>query len=101
MSPPHPARLFVTRYQIENVNTTITCSDEVAFRCLGVVHPVTHAVGNTFKRVFLIATSIIVFKSKLTPLAAFGSFMAIAGVLLYSLTKEWCAKQEALKAQSK
>lgn len=64
------------------------------------MHPVTHAVGNTFKRVFLIATSIIVFKSKLTPLAAVGSFMAIAGVLLYSLTKEWCAKQEAIKAQS-
>ncbi|CAN0129178.1 unnamed protein product [Scytosiphon promiscuus] len=74
--------------------------NEVAFRCLGVVHPVTHAVGNTFKRVFLIATSIIVFKSKLTPLAAVGSFMAIAGVLLYSLTKEWCAKQDAIKAQA-
>lgn len=72
----------------------------MAFRCLGVVHPVTHAVGNTFKRVFLIATSIIVFKSKLTPLAAMGSFMAIAGVLLYSLTKEWCAKQDAIKAQA-
>eukprot|EP00752_Nemacystus_decipiens_P001588 g1549.t1 len=74
--------------------------NEVAFRCLGVVHPVTHAVGNTFKRVFLIATSIIVFKSKLTPLAAVGSIMAIGGVLLYSLTKEWCAKQDAIKAQA-
>eukprot|EP00903_Cladosiphon_okamuranus_P013807 g12850.t1 len=74
--------------------------NEVAFRCLGVVHPVTHAVGNTFKRVFLIATSIIVFKSKLTPLAAVGSVMAIGGVLLYSLTKEWCAKQDAIKAQA-
>eukprot|EP00904_Undaria_pinnatifida_P006014 jgi/Undpi1/2542/HiC_scaffold_13.g05921.m1 len=69
--------------------------NEVAFRCLGVVHPVTHAVGNTFKRVFLIATSIIVFKSKLTPMAAFGSFMAIAGVLMYSLAKEWTAKNAA------
>lgn len=67
----------------------------MAFRCLGVVHPVTHAVGNTFKRVFLIATSIIVFGSKLTPMAAFGSFMAIAGVLCYSLAKEYSQKHAA------
>lgn len=80
--------------------TVNVVADEVAFRCLGVVHPVTHAVGNTFKRVFLIATSIIVFGSKLTPMAAFGSFMAIAGVLLYSLTKEWTQKQAARKAHA-
>lgn len=75
-------------------------ADEVAFRCLNVVHPVTHAVGNTFKRVFLIATSIIYYKTKLTPLAALGSFMAIAGVLMYSLAKEYSAKSAATKANA-
>jgi len=52
------------------------------------VHPVTYAVGSTFKRIFLIATSIAIFKSMLTPLAAAGSFIAIVGVLLYNLAKE-------------
>ncbi|CAM9762138.1 unnamed protein product, partial [Sphacelaria rigidula] len=35
--------------------------NEVAFYCLNAIHPVTHAVANTLKRVFLIATSIVVF----------------------------------------
>ncbi|CAM9382710.1 unnamed protein product [Choristocarpus tenellus] len=67
--------------------------NEVAFRCLDVVHPVTHAVGNTFKRVFLIATSIIFFKTSLTPMSFFGSVLAIGGVLLYSLAKEASVKK--------
>lgn len=96
---PNPLPLYASPKRNETPRTMARV-DEVAFRCLGVVHPVTHAVGNTFKRVFLIATSIIVFKSKLTPLAAVGSFMAIAGVLLYSLAKEWTTKNAAIKAQA-
>lgn len=61
---------------------------EVAFYCLNAIHPVTHAVANTLKRVFLIATSIIVFGHELTPVGAAGSGVAIAGVLLYSLARQ-------------
>lgn len=61
---------------------------EVAFYCLDAIHPVTHAVANTVKRVFLIAVSILVFGHKLTPLGSIGSAVAIAGVLLYSLAKQ-------------
>lgn len=52
------------------------------------IHPVTHAVANTLKRVFLIAVSIIMFGHKLTPLGSVGSAVAIVGVLLYSLAKQ-------------
>lgn len=73
----------------------------MAFRCLHVVHPVTHAVGNTFKRVFLIATSILYYDKPLTPMAIFGSAIAIGGVLLYSLVKERVASNAAaVKAQA-
>lgn len=61
---------------------------EVAFYCLNEINPVTHAVANTLKRVFLIAVSIVVFGHKLTPLGFIGSGVAIAGVLLYSLAKQ-------------
>eukprot|EP00752_Nemacystus_decipiens_P014548 g12957.t1 len=62
--------------------------NEASFRCLGRVHPVTHAVGNTFKALFLIAAALMVFKSTLAPLQAVGFFMASVGALQYSLAKE-------------
>jgi len=61
--------------------------NEVAFLALSKVAPVTHAVGNTIKRVVIILASVIVFGNKLTPLGAAGSGVAIAGTLLYSLVK--------------
>jgi len=61
--------------------------NEVAFLALDSVHPITHAVGNTIKRVVIIITSMVVFKTKMTPLGALGSTIAILGVLAYSLAK--------------
>lgn len=60
----------------------------VAFLTLEQVHPVTHAVGNTIKRVVIILTSVIVFKTQMTPLGTLGSAMAIGGVFIYSLVKQ-------------
>lgn len=61
--------------------------NEVAFLALSEVAPVTHAVGNTIKRVVIILASVIVFRNPLSPLGALGSAIAIAGTLLYSLAK--------------
>lgn len=61
--------------------------NEVAFLALSQVAPVTHAVGNTIKRVVIILASVIVFGNQLTPLGAAGSAIAILGTLLYSLAK--------------
>jgi len=61
--------------------------NEVAFLALSEVAPVTHAVGNTIKRVVIILASVVVFKNPLSGLGALGSAIAIAGTLLYSLAQ--------------
>merc|ERR1719203_926807 len=59
--------------------------NEVAFLALGKVNPVTHAVGNTIKRVVIIVASVIAFKTPMSTGSIIGSTIAIGGTLLYSL----------------
>lgn len=59
--------------------------NEVAFLALGKVNPVTHAVGNTIKRVVIIVASVIAFKTPMSTGSIIGSSVAILGTLLYSL----------------
>jgi len=59
--------------------------NEVAFLALGMVNPVTHAVGNTIKRVVIIIASVIAFKTPMSTGSIIGSSVAIFGTLLYSL----------------
>ena len=61
--------------------------NEVAFLTLDKVSPVTHAVGNTIKRVVIIITSMLVFGTTMTQQGALGSALALVGVLLYSLAQ--------------
>jgi solute carrier family 35 protein E1 len=61
--------------------------NEVAFLALDNVNPVTHAIGNTIKRVVIIVASVLAFGSTMTIQGVAGSGIAIAGVLLYSLAK--------------
>jgi solute carrier family 35 protein E1 len=68
--------------------------NEVAFLALDSVHPVTHAVGNTIKRVVIIVSSVIVFRTQMSPLSIVGSSIAIAGTLLYSLVKQAYDKKD-------
>lgn len=53
--------------------------NEVAFLALDNVAPVTHALGNTIKRVVIILTSVVVFGSTMTAQGAIGSGIAIGG----------------------
>jgi solute carrier family 35 protein E1 len=62
--------------------------NEVAFLALGRVNPVTHAVGNTIKRVVIIIASVIAFNTPISTLGVVGSSIAITGTLLYSLAKQ-------------
>ena len=61
----------------------------MSFRCLGRVHPVTHALGGTFKRIFLLTSSFVVFGSELTLLSKVGSYLAFVGLQLYRLARKW------------
>jgi len=63
--------------------------NEVSFYTLEAVHPITHAVGNTIKRVILIMFSVVRFGTPMTTQSAIGSSIAIAGVFAYSVAKQY------------
>ncbi|MCI13730.1 phosphoenolpyruvate phosphate translocator 1 chloroplastic-like, partial [Trifolium medium] len=56
----------------------------VSYMILQRVSPVTHSVGNCVKRVVVIVSSVIIFKTAVSPLNAAGTAIALAGVFLYS-----------------
>jgi solute carrier family 35 protein E1 len=68
--------------------------NEVAFLALGKVNPVTHAVGNTLKRVVIIVASVIAFKTPMSTGSIIGSSVAIFGTLLYSLAMNASKKKK-------
>jgi solute carrier family 35 protein E1 len=72
--------------------------NEVAFLCLDNVSPISHALGNTLKRVFIIASSMLVFGNRMTLQGCFGSILAVGGVFLYSMEK---TRQSKIAKQKK
>ncbi|KAM0068312.1 putative triose phosphate/phosphoenolpyruvate translocator, sugar phosphate transporter [Helianthus debilis subsp. tardiflorus] len=60
---------------------------QVSYIILGMVSPVTHAVGNCVKRVVVIVSSVIFFRTPVSPINALGTGLALAGVFLYSKAK--------------
>ncbi|OEL24246.1 Triose phosphate/phosphate translocator TPT, chloroplastic [Dichanthelium oligosanthes] len=61
--------------------------NQVATNTLERVAPLTHAVGNVLKRVFVIGFSIIAFGNRITTQTGIGTCIAIAGVAVYSYIK--------------
>lgn len=72
----------------------------VSYAILARVIPVTHSVGNCVKRVVVIAASVVVFKTPMSPLNLLGTGLALGGVFLYSAVKSSTQVQEG-KAQSR
>lgn len=72
--------------------------NQLATNTLERVAPLTHAVGNVLKRVFVIGFSIIIFGNKISTQTGIGTTIAIAGVAIYSYFK---AKIEEDKQQGK
>jgi solute carrier family 35, member E1 len=70
-------------------------NNEVMYLALGNVHPITLAVGNTMKRVFIMIASVLVFRNPISIQAGIGSVIGISGVLVYSLTKQYYEKLDA------
>jgi hypothetical protein len=64
-------------------------NNEVMYLVLSNVHPITLAVGNTMKRVFIIVAGVLVFSTPVTTSTAIGSTIGIGGVFVYSLIKQW------------
>eukprot|EP00244_Chara_vulgaris_P002137 TRINITY_DN1362_c0_g1_i3.p1 TRINITY_DN1362_c0_g1~~TRINITY_DN1362_c0_g1_i3.p1 ORF type:complete len:480 (-),score=74.50 TRINITY_DN1362_c0_g1_i3:287-1726(-) len=68
--------------------------NQVSYMALDNISPLTFSVGNTMKRVVVIVAAIIVFNTKVTPLNAIGSAVAILGTFLYSQAKAFSDKKE-------
>ncbi|KAJ6800830.1 phosphoenolpyruvate/phosphate translocator 2, chloroplastic-like [Iris pallida] len=60
---------------------------QVSYMILSKVSPVTHSVGNCVKRVVVIVTSVLFFRTPVTTINAVGTGIALAGVFLYSRVK--------------
>jgi solute carrier family 35 protein E1 len=74
--------------------------NDVAFLTLSNVAPVTHALGNTVKRVVIILASVLWLGSSMTRQGAIGSALAIFGVLLYSLANNRSNNNNSNKSSS-
>ncbi|MBA0683853.1 hypothetical protein Goari_025480, partial [Gossypium aridum] len=61
--------------------------NQLATNTLERVAPLTHAVGNVLKRVFVIGFSILAFGNKISTQTGIGTAIAIAGVAMYSFIK--------------
>ncbi|KAJ4960820.1 hypothetical protein NE237_020730 [Protea cynaroides] len=60
---------------------------QVSYMILQRVSPVTHSVGNCVKRVVVIVTSVLFFRTPVSPINSLGTGVALAGVFLYSRLK--------------
>jgi solute carrier family 35 protein E1 len=65
---------------------------QVSYMILQRVSPVTHSVGNCVKRVVVIVSSVIFFKTPVSMINALGTGIALVGVFLYSRVKGIKAK---------
>lgn len=74
--------------------------NEVAFWILALVSPITHAIGNTIKRVVIIFASILILKTPINAQGILGSTIAIAGTLVYSLVLQNSSKDKANKKET-
>ena len=61
---------------------------EVAMKALNNVHPVTHAIGNTMRRVVISLICIVVFATPISLAGAVGSAVAISGSYFYAMVKQ-------------
>ncbi|KAG6426214.1 hypothetical protein SASPL_110434 [Salvia splendens] len=73
--------------------------NQVATNTLERVAPLTHAVGNVLKRVFVIGFSIVVFGNRISTQTGIGTGIAIAGVAIYSLIKANMEEEKRKAAQ--
>ncbi|XP_022735620.1 triose phosphate/phosphate translocator, non-green plastid, chloroplastic-like [Durio zibethinus] len=68
---------------------------QVSYMILQRVSPVTHSVGNCVKRVVVIVSSVLFFKTPVSPINSLGTGIALAGVFWYSRVKRIKPKAKA------
>jgi len=66
---------------------TYAAYNQMSFLVLSMVSVVTHAVGNSFRRMVTIVASVYIFGNPITAQNAAGILLAIGGVVAYSVSK--------------
>lgn len=61
--------------------------NQVSYMSLDQISPLSFSIGNTMKRVTVIVTSILIFRTPVSPVNALGAAIAILGTFLYSQAK--------------
>ncbi|XP_059664738.1 glucose-6-phosphate/phosphate translocator 2, chloroplastic-like [Cornus florida] len=62
--------------------------NQVSYMSLDEISPLTFSIGNTMKRISVIVSSIIIFRTPVQPINALGAAIAILGTFLYSQAKQ-------------
>ncbi|CAL9205060.1 phosphoenolpyruvate/phosphate translocator 1, chloroplastic-like [Musa acuminata AAA Group] len=65
---------------------------QASYMILAEVSPITHSVGNCVKRVVVIISSVLFFRTPVSPLNSIGTGVALIGVFLYSRVKRTKSK---------
>eukprot|EP01097_Dermamoeba_algensis_P002984 TRINITY_DN2195_c0_g1_i1.p2 TRINITY_DN2195_c0_g1~~TRINITY_DN2195_c0_g1_i1.p2 ORF type:complete len:140 (-),score=26.91 TRINITY_DN2195_c0_g1_i1:56-475(-) len=59
----------------------------LAFSAIKHISPITYSIANTFKRVFVIISSLVYFGNPISPLNGVGILLATGGILAYNKAK--------------
>ncbi|XP_042489086.1 glucose-6-phosphate/phosphate translocator 2, chloroplastic-like [Macadamia integrifolia] len=62
--------------------------NQVSYMSLDEISPLTFSIGNTMKRISVIVSSIIIFRTPIQPVNALGAAIAVFGTFLYSQAKQ-------------
>ncbi|KAF9587778.1 hypothetical protein IFM89_005653, partial [Coptis chinensis] len=62
--------------------------NQVSYMSLDEISPLTFSIGNTMKRISVIVSSIIIFRTPVQPINALGAAIAVFGTFLYSQAKQ-------------
>lgn len=73
--------------------------NEMGFRVLDLLGPVSQAVANSAKRVVILFAAVLFLGERVTPRKLTGSVIAISGVTAYSLAKAWSGRNAKAKAK--
>ncbi|XP_022139538.1 glucose-6-phosphate/phosphate translocator 1, chloroplastic-like [Momordica charantia] len=62
--------------------------NQVSYMSLDEISPLTFSIGNTMKRISVIVSSIIIFRTPVQPVNALGAAIAVLGTFIYSQAKQ-------------